>query len=247
LFPDGWPAGYGRLVIESTDSTMAEAARRAPGLAGPEWIMARRQTAARGRRGRAWAMPEGNFAATLVMRVHGGPAEAALRSFSAALALADAFSGLTGRGDAFALKWPNDVLLHGGKVAGILLESLPGDVLAIGFGVNLLTAPAASEVEPGAVRPVSVRESFGLSLAPEELLNALAAAFAGWEERQRSFGFAPIRKAWLSRAARLGQRVTARTGAEAIEGRFETVDEGGRLVLATAQGRRAVAAAEVFF
>jgi BirA family biotin operon repressor/biotin-[acetyl-CoA-carboxylase] ligase len=113
-----WPEGYGLTVLASVDSTMAEAARRAPTLAGPGWILALRQTAARGRRGRAWVMPPGNFAATLVYRPPGGPAEHALRSFAAALALADALDALTGRPDAVALKWPNDVLLHGGKLAG---------------------------------------------------------------------------------------------------------------------------------
>ena len=226
---------------------MAEAARLAPALTGPEWILALTQTAARGRRGRPWAMPPGNFAATLLLLPPGGPAEAALRSFTAALALHDAFAEVTGRPDAFALKWPNDVLLHGGKVAGILLESLGPGRLAIGFGVNLAAAPDAAQVEPGAVRPVSLAGEMGLSVAPDAFLTPLAAAFAHWEARFLAQGFAPVRSAWLNRAARLGQPITARTGTETLTGTFETVDAQGRLVIAAAGGRRAVPAAEVFF
>jgi BirA family transcriptional regulator, biotin operon repressor / biotin---[acetyl-CoA-carboxylase] ligase len=154
----GWPEGVGRRVLAETDSTMAEATRIAPGLGGPEWILALRQTAARGRQGRAWAMPEGNFAASLVMRPACGPAEAALRSFVAALALRDAFVAAgVAEGD-LALKWPNDVLLWGGKVAGILLESLSdgrGGVahLVVGIGVNLAGSAARSRSSPAPCRP----------------------------------------------------------------------------------------------
>lgn len=152
-----WPSGYGRRVLNSVDSTLSEAARIAPDLAGPEWLLALEQTAARGRRGRAWAMPVGNFAATLVLPLDEAPGQAALRSFVMSLALRDAFVATTGREDAFALKWPNDVLLHGGKVAGILLESVGSGArvthLAIGVGVNLAAAPDASQVEEGALPP----------------------------------------------------------------------------------------------
>lgn len=247
----GWPEGVARHVLPVTDSTNAEAARLAPSLTGPAWILARRQTAARGRRGRAWAMPEGNFAATLVMRPAEGPEVVALRSFVAALALFDTFVAATGRPEPFALKWPNDVLLNGGKVAGILLESAgqgPGVAhLAIGIGVNLVAAPGTDQVEPGATRPVSLMDETGIRVTPDEFLDLLAPAFAGWESVFVNLGFAPIREAWLDRAARLGEAVTARAGAETHLGTFETVDLAGALVLQTAQGRRTVPAAEVFF
>jgi BirA family biotin operon repressor/biotin-[acetyl-CoA-carboxylase] ligase len=87
-----WPEDVGRRILTATDSTMAEAARRAEaGVPGPEWTLALHQTKARGRRGRAWAMPAGNFAASLLMRPRSTPADAALRSFVAALALREAF------------------------------------------------------------------------------------------------------------------------------------------------------------
>lgn len=238
-------------VLAEVDSTNAEAARLAPMLRQPTWIMAGRQTGGRGRRGRAWDTAEGNFAATLLMRPPGGPAEAALRSFVAALALHEALAALTGRPGALALKWPNDVLLNGGKVAGILLESLgpgrePGH-LAIGIGVNLAAAPDRALLDPGATPPASVLGETGLRIAPRDLLDRLAPAFARWEAQLVTWGFGPVRTAWLARAARLGQRITARTMTETIEGTFDTVDEGGALVLTTPRGRRAIPAADVFF
>ena len=247
-----WPAGTGREVHAVLDSTNAEALRRAAaGETGPLWLLARAQTAARGRRGRAWAMPPGNFAATLLLRPGDPPAAAALRSFVAALGLHDALAAATGRPERFALKWPNDVLLGGRKLAGILLETHapPGGplALAIGFGVNLAAAPDPAALEPDALAPVGLAAATGLALDPEDLLDLLAPAVTRWETRLRAEGFAPVREAWLARAARLGEPLRARTPAHEFEGRFETIDATGALVLATASGRVALPAAEIRF
>ncbi|RBI75276.1 biotin--[acetyl-CoA-carboxylase] ligase [Roseovarius sp. TE539] len=248
---NSWPAGYGRRVLARVDSTNAEAARIAPSLQGPEWILGLHQTDARGRRGRAWANPQGNFAATLVMPVGGAPELVALRSFVAALALFDATVAVTGRAEGFALKWPNDVLLNGGKLAGILLESASAsgriDHVAIGFGVNLRSAPAPDSLEAGAVRPVSLLSETGTDVAPEAFLDLLAPAFARHEAQLVTYGFAPVRAAWLDQAARLGEAITARTAREEIAGKFETVDAAGNLVLSTPRGRVTLSAADVFF
>jgi BirA family biotin operon repressor/biotin-[acetyl-CoA-carboxylase] ligase len=243
-----WPEGYGRRVLAEVDSTNAEAARVAGALAGPEWILALRQTSGRGRRGRAWVMPEGNFAATLVMRPTDPPEVVALRSFVSALALYDAVEAATGSAG-LALKWPNDVLLNGGKVAGILLENLggPGGHLAIGIGVNLAEAPGAAAVEEGALRPVSLKGETGVEIGPDRFLDLLAGAYAVWEARFVTWGFGPVREAWLARAARLGAQITARTARESHEGSFETVDETGNLILKTPKARMAIAAADIFF
>lgn len=246
-----WPEGYGCRVLDSVDSTLDEAARIAPGLSAPEWIMARQQTRARGRRGRVWTHPPGNLAATLVLRPGGGPAQAALRSFVAALAVHDACVAVTGRAEGLALKWPNDVLLNGGKLAGILLESAGrgGDVayLAIGIGVNLRQGPDAADLEPGALRPVSLLAETGADVEPETFLTELAAAYARYEGQFVTRGFAPIRAAWLARAARLGETITARSARAETVGRFETVDGQGNLVLSTPGGRVAIAAADIHF
>ncbi|WP_028956129.1 biotin--[acetyl-CoA-carboxylase] ligase [Sulfitobacter sp. 20_GPM-1509m] len=247
----GWPDGYGRRVLQSVDSTLSEAARMASDASGPVWIMAEQQTAARGRRGRPWAMPAGNFAATLLLPVSEAPGQAALRSFVASLALYEALVAATGRADIFALKWPNDVLLRGGKLAGILLESAGQGAqlrhLAIGIGVNLAAAPGADEVEAGAVRPVSLKGELGTVIAPEEFLDLLAEAYARFETQFTTYGFAPIRSAWLNHAARLGEVITARTTRDETTGTFADVDSAGNLILETSKGPVPITAAEVFF
>lgn len=246
-----WPLGVDRLILPTTDSTMAEAARQAPCLRAPTWILALDQTAGRGRRGRAWAMPPGNFAASLVMHTEGTAAQAALRSFVAALALRDALIAVGAPPAGLALKWPNDVLCDGGKIAGILLESTGAggriDSLIIGIGVNLAAAPEASLLEPGAVPPVSLRSATGIAVTPDHFLTHLAIAFAAWEGRFVAEGFAPIRGAWLAQAARLGETITARMPRDEVTGTFVDMDMEGQLVLETPKGRRTIAAADIFF
>ena len=196
-------------------------------------------------------MLKSNFAATLLLRPTEPPETVALRSFVAALALYDAFVAVTGRSTGLGLKWPNDVLLNGGKVAGILLESLGAgrgvNHLAIGIGINLAQAPEPSEVEPQALRPVSLAGETGTRVSPEEFLDHLAHAYARYEEQFTTYGFAPIREAWLARATRLGEVITARTGTSETSGTFETVDMSGALVLSTAKGRVAIPAADIYF
>lgn len=258
-----------RIVLDETDSTNAEAMRRAPER--PLWILARRQVAGRGSRGRGWAMPEGNLAVTLALRQWGTPRGLSRTGFVAGLALHDALVATTGRD--FALKWPNDVLMGGGKLAGVLLERetvgsggarrplagssrggsgpsgggggphpAPGDgayTLAVGFGVNLASAPA--RVGEGALPAVSL----GGAVTPEALLDALVPA---WEARSaQAANFEAVRRDWLARAARLGETITARTLREARTGVFETIDGDGHLILRTERGRERIASADVFF
>lgn len=246
-----WPAGVGRILLPTVDSTNAHALRPGAALAPPCWVLALEQTGGRGRRGRPWLSPRGNFHATLAMQPDGPPDRAALRSFVAALALRDALAAVTGLPQALALKWPNDVLLNGAKVAGILLESAGAGrgvaLLAVGVGVNLIAAPDAALLEPGAVPPVSLLAETGLRLTPEAFLAHLAPAFARWEALFQARGFAPLRAAWLSHAARLGQPIRARTGTTEHAGVFETIDTTGALILSTPRGRQAIPAAEIFF
>ncbi len=241
----------GCITLPKIDSTNAEGFRRAASLDRPTWICAGVQTAGRGRRARPWSSPEGNFHGTLVLKPAEPPETVALRSFAAALALRDAFVQLTSLPQSFTLKWPNDVLCNGGKIAGILLESQglnsPDPVLCIGIGVNLIAAPDASQVEAGAVPPVSLLGETGLHIPPDAFLDVLAPAYAAWEATFTTEGFAPLRAAWLSHAARLGETIRARTGTETREGKFDTIDPQGNLVLRTQAGTLAIAAAEVFF
>jgi len=235
-------------VLATVDSTNAWAARL--NCDGPAWVLAGTQTAGRGRRARAWASPLGNFHATLTFRPEGPPAHVALTSFAAALALRDALVELTRLSQPFTLKWPNDVLLNGGKLAGILLESTSRGAtvahLAIGFGVNLMAAPDPALLDPDAVAPVTLLQQTGLRLAPETLLDHLAPAFAR-RAAQLADGFAQTRDDWLAHAAHLGQPIRARTARDTHHGTFETIDQTGALILRTPGGLIAISAAEVFF
>lgn len=242
-----WPAGTGRHLLETVGSTNAH------GMALrdlPAWVVAGEQTSGRGRRGRPWASPRGNFYGSLILDLNEPAEKVALRSFVAALALRDACVSLTGLPESFRLKWPNDVLLNGGKLCGILLESRaigPGvSRLAIGIGVNLISAPDPSQIEPGAVPPVSLLAETGLRIAPEAFLDRLAPAYAR-REAQFQRGFASIREDFLSHAARLGEPIVARTGTLSRSGIFRTLDETGALVLDCAGGPVAIPAADVFF
>lgn len=248
---DLWPDDVARYVLATVDSTNAHALREAPALRGPAWFLGLEQTAGRGRRARAWASPKGNFHGTLLLFPKETPDQVALRSFAAALALRDAFVALTGLPQAFSLKWPNDVLLNGAKVAGILLEATSSgtgvQALAIGIGVNLIAHPDQSLMEAGALPAVSLLSETGLRVTPEAFLAALAPAYARWEAVFAAQGFTPLQAAWLAHAAKLGEPIRARTGKETFHGIFETVDQEGNLILSTATGQMRIPAAEVFF
>jgi BirA family biotin operon repressor/biotin-[acetyl-CoA-carboxylase] ligase len=243
-----WPEGYGRIVLDRVDSTMAEAARRAGDIDRPTWIVAKAQTAARGRRGRAWVSPEGNLNATLIFRPEATHAEAAKRSFLAANALYQALA-IYVPAEKLSLKWPNDVLLSGGKVAGILLESSGQgafvDWLSIGIGVNLRHTPEG--VTNASFAPTCLMAAGGWEVAPLDFLATLADAYATQEAKLLRLGFERIREDWLHKAARLGEVITASTGREEITGIFDSIDKDGNLVLITGTGPRAIAAADVFF
>ncbi|GFE65815.1 biotin--[acetyl-CoA-carboxylase] ligase [Litoreibacter roseus] len=245
---DLWPEGYDCIILDSVDSTNAEAARIAGDLKRPTWILAKTQTAARGRQGRHWENPVGNLAATLVMRPGGQAQEAALRSFFASNALFETLALYVDR-TRLGLKWPNDVLLNGGKVAGILLESMGTaqglDWLAVGIGVNLLHKPDG--VRDAAFPPVALFDEGGAAVEPDIFLNALAANFATEEAIYAEMGFDMIRDNWLKRAARLGEVITARTSRDEITGVFETVDAYGNLILRTKDGMVPVPAADIYF
>jgi len=241
-----WPKGYALKELDEIDSTNEEARRLAlAGERGPLWITAARQNAGRGRRGRAWVSPAGNLSATLLI-APGRPAnECAQLSFAAALAASDVVLSF---GTEARVKWPNDVLVNGAKLAGILLESASQSGadpawLAVGIGINLKHHPSDTEF------PATSLAAIGLAAPePREALLRLAASFAKWYDIWRAQGFAPIRDAWLARAAGLGTRIRARLTNGETMGVFEGIDANGALLLRETQDRvRTIAAGEVFF
>lgn len=235
-------------AYEELDSTNAEARRRAEaGDAGPVWITARRQTAGRGRRGRAWDTETGNLAATLLFVTDKPAGEAAQVSFIAALAAADLADACLGAGTG-RLKWPNDLLIHGRKAVGILIESgarADGRLwMAVGIGVNLAHAP--TDVE----RPAAAFAEFmiGPPPAPLDALDVLSAAFERWRAAWAREGFAPIAAAWTERALGLGEPCVARLPNATMSGVAEGLDLDGALKLRLDDGSLArITAGDVFF
>jgi len=235
-------------ALDEVDSTNAEARRRAEaGVAGPLWITARRQTAGRGRRGRAWETGAGNLAATYLAHTMKPPAQAAQISFVAALAVADLASTFVPAA-LVSLKWPNDPLIAGRKTAGILVESGPhpagGLWLAVGCGVNLATPPENPE------RPATAfaQHMRGPPPPPLDALAVLAESFERWRGLWERLGFPPIAEAWTARAHGLGQTCTARLAAETVTGVAEGLDSDGALRLRTGPGVvRRITAGDVFF
>jgi BirA family biotin operon repressor/biotin-[acetyl-CoA-carboxylase] ligase len=235
-------------ALDEIDSTNAEARRRAEGgEAGPLWITAARQTAGRGRRGRAWETGAGNLAATYLFTTHRPPAEAAQVSFVAALAVADLAARFVPAA-LISLKWPNDPLIAGRKAAGILVESGPSPLgglwVAVGTGVNLAVPPVSPE-RPATVFAEHMR---GPPPKPLEALTILAEAFERWRGAWELAGFPAIAEAWTARAHGLGQACTARLANETVVGVAEGLDADGALRLKTADGQvRRITAGDVFF
>lgn len=242
-----WPSGYAHVHHETIDSTNEEARRlAAAGKQGPLWITAGRQTAGRGRRGRAWDSPQGNLMSTLLIQPGCAVAECAQLSFVAALASSDTVAHFAPAAEV-KVKWPNDVLADGRKISGILLESASGGgepyFLAIGIGINLAHFPTDT------LFPATSLAWLGVPVPPvADALTELAACFAKWYEIWRGRGFAAVRDAWLARAANLGGRITARLQNGDLTGVFEGIDETGALLLRDGAGpARVIAAGEVYF
>jgi BirA family biotin operon repressor/biotin-[acetyl-CoA-carboxylase] ligase len=231
------------VLLESIDSTNAEALRRArAGERGPLWIAAAQQTAGRGRRGRSWISPPGNLHATLLLVDPSPAAIAPQLAFVTGLAVHDACTALA-PGLGVSLKWPNDMLCGSAKIAGILIEG-EGDpvTVAIGVGVNCRHHPGDVD------RPATDFAAQGAAVSAPDLLQTLrrvmAARLAQWD---RGAGFAAIRTGWLARASGIGADIRVRLAERETAGNFEAIDEAGRLILRLADGRREIiAAGEVF-
>ena len=240
-------AGCRLSAHDTLPSTNAEALAQARGgERGPLWIVARRQTAGRGRRGNAWVSPPGNLYATLLLTDPAPPECAPQLSFVAVLALHDAIGERApALQKALALKWPNDLLCAGAKLAGILIEGeRAADALAvaIGIGVNCESHP------PQTSYPVTDLKAAGATVAAAELFEALTATMVRrLDQWRRGAGFAEIRTDWLARAAGIDGDMRARLVDREIVGRGEGLDEHGRLLLRLPDGSlHAIAAGEVF-
>lgn len=246
--PTGWPDGWRLIALDTVDSTN-RVARELAGQGAPDGtvVTARRQDKGRGRRARGWVSLDGNLYMSVVLRPMAPPETAGQLTFVVALAVADALRTLAPPADV-SLKWPNDGLVDGRKIAGVLLEA---DALAepdaawvvAGIGVNLVSHP------PDSAFPATDLAAAGTAGVPvEAALAALISALHDWYGRWRAEGFAPIRQAWLAQAAGLGEPIQVRLERETLMGVFADLDDDGGLLLdLPGGGRRRIAAGDVFF
>jgi BirA family biotin operon repressor/biotin-[acetyl-CoA-carboxylase] ligase len=246
LAPSAQAAGWGAKVLDTCVSTNAEALELArAGVTRPTWVVARRQTGGRARRGRSWTSEPGNLYTSLFLPDPAPPGCAAQLSFVIALALRDAVvAGAPEHAARLRLKWPNDVLCDGKKIAGLLLEGEMGKVftVAIGVGVNCRHHPDGTEF------PATDLAASGIDLPPEALFRNLSATMLSRLEMWgRGNGFTAIRSDWLAAAAGIGGRVRVRLETREFSGLFETLDADGHLVVIGDDGiRESVAAGDVF-
>lgn len=201
------------------------------------WLRADRQTGGKGRQGRAWDSPEGNLYASTLIRVRAGDPSPATLALAAAVALEEAVSVFT---PGVQLKWPNDLLIGGAKLSGILLERAD-DAIVIGFGVNLAHHPESLE------RPATSLAAHGNAPDPELFAETLAESFARWVASWRE-GLGPVRERWLAKAHPVGTALTARLAdGSSIDGLFHGLDSDGALILRLADGAtRVIHAGDVF-
>jgi len=232
-------------VLGSTsDEAKALAAAGAP--AGTV-VWALEQTGGRGRLDRSWSSPRGNLFSSFVLRPEVPPAQAAELGFVAALAVAEAVSGFVSQPAPIRLKWPNDVLVDGAKIAGILLEARSAssglvDWVVLGIGINIVAAPEGTPYPATCIaRLTETPPPVGA------VLEALAATLATWLEIWDRRGFPPIREAWLDRARGLGETLQIRQGEATLSGRFLDLDLDGALVLETETDVRRITAGDVHF
>lgn len=228
------PAGFNLITLDTVDSTNREALRRiADGAPHGTVIRAGSQTDGRGRRGRSWESPTGNLYATLIVR----PAKSTplgQLAFVAALGAGTALESYA----PVRFKWPNDLMLDGHKLGGILIEAEDG-AAAIGIGVNLASAPSSTRL-PATCLPSAPD--------PETMLAEICAPFADWYGRWEISGFASVREAWLSRAQGLGGPIEARLPQRTLTGTFAGLDEAGGLLLDRPGGEReTIAAGDIYF
>jgi BirA family transcriptional regulator, biotin operon repressor / biotin---[acetyl-CoA-carboxylase] ligase len=207
------------------DSTNTEAHRLfEAGERGPLWLLADEQTAGRGRLDRQWVSSAGNCYSTLMLPLAGKAiADVPQLGFVVSLAVADAIEHLTPAKP--QLKWPNDVLINGAKVSGILSEVISQSSLtiAVGCGINVAHAPT------GLGYPAVHLLHFA-SVSRDQVFKAYRIALGAWLDMWQD-GFDDIRKAWLSRAIGVGETVSLSSNNNTIVGIFESLNEQGALLI----------------
>ena len=227
------------LHYDTIGSTNDEARRLAgQGAAHGTVVHADQQSTGRGRMARPWFSPPGNLYMSVLLRLDLPPHRLSELSFLAAVAVAETVAQLLPSRVGITLKWPNDVLVDGGKISGILLETFD-DATVLGIGLNVLLAPATA-----GYKTATIAERGGIATvdgARDLLLGELERLLAQWLAQ----GFEPIRTAWMARAYPIGTPLRVNVGHQPLTGGFAGLDQDGALLLDTEEGRRRVVVGDV--
>ncbi len=242
----GTPGAVHLVALDAVGSTNDEAFRLGrEGAPDLSLVTARSQHAGRGRRGRNWSSPAGNLYASFLLRPECPVGRLSELGFVASVAAAEACNGLLPPARRVELKWPNDLLLGGGKLAGILLETIeeaPGQrLVAVGIGINIAAAPGDT---PYPTTCLAAHAPVEVAAVRDALADRFADRYGEW----RRAGFAPARAAWRSMAMDQGRPLTVRIETELVEGAFGGIDDAGALLLhLPSGGTRRVLAGDVMF
>jgi BirA family transcriptional regulator, biotin operon repressor / biotin---[acetyl-CoA-carboxylase] ligase len=244
------PPAYRLITLDTVDSTNAEARRLAAmgEQQAPDGtlVWAQEQTAGRGRRGRKWHSPRGNLYCSLILRPEVPAEKAAQLSFVGALAVCDALSAIGPPGHMIQCKWPNDILLNGDKVGGLLLEAETGgggtpDWVIMGLGINVAQHPSRVEFSATSLR------ASGWVVTEIDCLDAFSRHFMTWANTWLDQGFGAIRKNWLWRCKGIGDKIEVRLAKQTMKGIFKDIDQDGALLLKTGRSEHRITAGDVFF
>ena len=246
--PAAIPAFFSVVTLASIGSTSDEVKRLSRfGAVEGTLVWAAEQTAGHGRFGRTWISPPGNLYFSLLLRPYLPPGQALQLTFVAAVALAEAIQGLLPPQRRVTCKWPNDVLVAGRKISGILLESSVDaaalvDSLVVGIGVNVASHPPPDVVDYAAT---SLHAEGAGEETAGSMLARFCAAFVDWHAQWRAEGFEPVRQAWLGRADKLHRPIEVRLEGEIAAGIFTDLDASGALVLQQGDKCRLIVAGDV--
>jgi BirA family biotin operon repressor/biotin-[acetyl-CoA-carboxylase] ligase len=224
-------------TLPSTQQLMRERASENAARPG-SGVWTTLQTAGVARRGRVWDMPRGNLAVTWAEKYDASHIN--WLPFAVSLGLFDAARSLLGGAGDLALKWPNDVLLDGGKLSGILIEVAENNTLLIGVGVNVAHAPKIDQ-------KTACLADYAPRAQAKEFLELFLSYYDVWHTRAAQGGFSALRHAWLGRAVSVGGTITARfADGRSVTGVFTDLDPSGALLLNASDGVHKITAADIF-
>ena len=235
--------------LDSTNAALTRIVQQEGDVHEGLMVWANAQTAGKGRAGRVWQSPRGNVYVSILIAAPESVARAPELGFVAAVAVQETILELP-RHNAGApkvsCKWPNDILIEGEKVCGILPELTTDDQkrswIVLGIGINL----KAVELNPGAYPPTAL-SLHQIDTTPAHVLTVLTRSLFKWLQIWREQGFAAIRQQWADCGPEVGANVAVGLPEGAVSGEFIGLDEDGALLLETRKGRRRVVVGDVLF